>query len=166
MSLSQADLRSALLEAGLNASLWQLANDEFEPCSYGFVAANWQAWVGSLPPELKTIEVVGGKSIAIPRWLAEVNNCVQLAMGTVWWANVGNAIKEVQSQAPRGGIAYGMMFYTAGPARPENFNVAGAHAINWFVDFLGAVRFFEPGQGSEVFPSQIEKASAAFGIAL
>ncbi len=166
MSLSQADLRAKLVAAGLNATLWQFPDDDFEECSFGFVMANWTAWLAARPKELVITVDMGGKPVLLPKWVPNAGDCDNLAFGTVCWADTGNALKAVLSGQARGGLAYGAMFYQAGPARPDNFGIAGAHAICWFVDFDGAVRYFEPGMGCEVFPSQIERASAYFGFAL
>lgn len=164
--MTQAELRTKLLGAGLSATLWQLPDDSYEPCSIEFVLANWQAWLDSRPAELCLFEDVAGKSIrTAPRWVANAGDCDNLGLGTMAWADCGNALKAVQTSTARGGLAYGVMFYDAAPARPDNFNVSGPHCINWFVDQAGWVRFFEPGQGKEVYPTAIERASAWFGLA-
>lgn len=167
--MTVADLRTFLLESGLPAVLWQLPDLTYEPCSADFVTRNWDAWLAARPEEL----VVWGDDNAgtgrrkrlRPLWSAENHDCDNLALGTMTWAQVGNALKAVKAKQPRGGLAYGTVFYTASPARLENFLISGPHAINWFVDYDNRLTFFEPAMGETVTLTTQERSTAWFGIA-
>lgn len=165
--MTVADLRTLLLGAGIPAVLWQLPDLTYEPCSADFVQRNWDAWLAARPEEL----VVWGEDAAgrlnrlRPLWSAENHDCDNLALGTMTWAQVGNALKAKLTSQPRGGLAYGAVLYTASPARPENFLISGPHAINWFVDYDMALAFFEPAMGQTVTLTTTERSTAWFGIA-
>lgn len=164
--MTTADLRSILAAAGLPAMTWQLPDAIYEHVSADFVQANWQAWLDARPPELIAVrQLGGGKSVRVPRWEAQSGDCDNLALGTMSWADVGNELAAVRRGKPRGGLAYGALFYQAGPARAENFDIAGGHAINWFVAPDQSVHFFEPGAGEEVDLNPRERSSAWFGLA-
>lgn len=162
----QSDLRNLLTAAGLPAVLWQLPDVSYEPCDTDFVGKNFDAWLEARPAELVVFGEAGGKRVRLrPLWEAESGDCDNLAVGTMAWAQVGNARKAKLTGIARGGLAYGFLFYQAGPARPANFSVAGGHAINWFVDYDNRVKFFEPGVGQLVDLNTAERASAWFGLA-
>lgn len=164
--MTQQELRSILLAAGLPASLWPLPDLTYEPVSENFVMENWLAWLDARPDELVTsVDVGGGKMHRVPRWVANAGDCDNLALGTMAWASTGNALAAVKRQQVRGGLAYGVLFYNAGPARRENFNIAGGHAINWFVSRELGLQFFEPGMGSLVNLTTAERSTSWFGLA-
>lgn len=164
--MTQADLRLILFNAGIPASRWQLPDTGYEPCSAGYVRRNWEAWLDCRPAELVVFGDIGGKRVRVrPLWKEECGDCDNLALGTMSWADVGNALTAITLNTARGGLAYGTLFYVAGPSRPENFQVSGGHAINWFVDYDLTLRFFEPGMGQVVDLNSTERASACFGIA-
>ncbi|MBI5768727.1 MAG: hypothetical protein HZA93_13095 [Verrucomicrobia bacterium] len=164
--MTQSDLRQILTAAGLPAVLWQLPDVSYDPCSSDFVGRNFEAWLESRPAELVVFGDAGGKRVRLrPLWEAESSDCDNLAIGTMAWAQVGNARKAKLTGVARGGLAYGFLFYQAGPARPENFQVAGGHAINWFVDYESRVNFFEPGMGQLVDLTTNERSTSWFGLA-
>ncbi len=164
--MTQQELRTLLTAAGLPASLWQLPDATYETVSEEFVLENWRAWLDARPPELiKMIDVGGGARRPVPLWVDSAGDCDNLSIGTTAWANTGNALAAVKRKQARGGLAYGFQFYLAGPARRENFNIAGGHAINWFVNPLRVVRFFEPGMGEFVDLNTQERSSSWFGLA-
>ncbi|MES2697267.1 MAG: hypothetical protein V4773_27630 [Verrucomicrobiota bacterium] len=164
--MTQQDLRLILFAAGLPAALWQLPDFHYDTCSELFVARNWDAWLEARPVELAVLGEIAGKRVRQrPKWIEETSDCDNLAIGTMAWAQVGNALAGAQRGTARGGLAYGVIFFTAGPARPENFNVTGGHAINWFVDHANTVKFFEPGVGQLVDLNTAERSSAWFGLA-
>ena len=170
MNITQAALRSLLIASGLPATLWQLPDASYETVSSDWVLQNWQAWLDCRPESLVVWEDVdaGGKRIRVrqrPLWLADSDDCDNLALGLMSHGDVGNALAAVAGPGPRGGLAFGVQFFIAGPARPENFNVAGGHAINWFVDHSGTVQWFEPGVGQLIPTNVNERASAWFGLA-
>lgn len=164
--MTQAELRGILSAAGLPAALWQLADSSHETVSTDFVMANWQAWLDARPAELvMRYDIGGGRMRRIPRWIENAGDCDNLSLGTVAWANTGNALAAVKRNQRRGGLCYGLLFYTAGPARRENFKVAGNHSINWYIDPSYTVGFFEPGMGEFVNLNSTERGSAWFGFA-
>lgn len=164
--MTQQELRLILVAAGLPAWSWQLPDLTFETCSREFVLANWRAWLDARPKELVVFGDVGGKRVRLrPLWLPGSGDCENLAMGTTAHAQTGNALKAQRTGVPRGGLEYGFLFYTAGPARPDNFNVAGGHSINWFVEPSHKVGFFESGVGQFVDPNPTERSASWFGLA-
>ena len=165
--MTQQELRSLLNSAGLPAFMWQLPDLSYETCSEQFVRENWSAWLASRPAELVTsYDCGGGMMRQIPRWIENAGDCDNLALGTMAWADCGNALAARRRGVTRGGLGYGVLFYQAGPARSDNYQVSGGHSINWFVELgTNAVRFFESGMGEIVNPSPIERMSASFGLA-
>lgn len=165
--MTKAELIDILSRAGLLAWSWQLPDESYETCSLDFVLRNFAAWLDARPFQLVQFrEAAGVKIRDRPLWLKEAGDCENLAIGTMAWAQVGNAMKAVANGGgARGGLAYGVLFYNAGPARAGNFFVAGGHAINWFVDHDGNLHFFEPGMGREVELTSEERNAVWFGIA-
>jgi hypothetical protein len=159
-SLDRLALRSTLIRAGIAATLWQLPDGTYEPVSAEWVRENWQAWLDARPAELVVWRDAGGKRVRDrPVWLADSCDCDNLALGVMAHADVGNALFAQRTRRPRGGLAFGVLFYTA------ELRIAGGHAINWFVDHEGNVRFFEPGFGSQVNLTPQERSSTWFGLA-
>lgn len=166
MTLDYKALRDLLTAAGLPAYSWQFPDVSYETVSADAVLDNWNAWLESRPAALVMFRDAGGKSVRErPLWIAEVSDCDNLALGTVAHFQVGNALRARRTGEQRGGLAYGFLFYTAGPARPENFGVLGGHSINWFVDHDSTVKFFEPGVGVVVDLNPTERSGAWFGLA-
>ena len=165
--MTDKTLRDILMRAGLqSAFVWYLPDEIYEPATRNFVVENWIAWLDARPSELvANYDCGGGRMRRIPRWVKNAGDCDNLAIGTMAWADVGNALAAQKRGQERGGLAYGVLFYIAGPARLENYQVAGGHAINWFVDPSGAVHFFEPGMGEFVELNQEERNSIWFGLA-
>jgi len=164
--MTQIELRQILTAAGVPAGLWQLPDETYESVSRDFVLANWRAWLEARPVELVVFGEVGGKRVRLrPLWVKENSDCDNLAIGTTAWAQTGNALAAVRRKEIRGGLAYGFNFYQAGPARPDNFGIAGGHSINWFVDPYHVVGFFEPGVGQFVDPNPTERSTSWFGLA-
>lgn len=158
--MTSAALRQLLLTAGLPAALWQLPDRSYEPVSLSAVEANWGAWLEARPLELCNTASKGGKLVRTsPRWIEEVSDCDNLALGLVAHAQVGNALAAYHRHTTRGGLALGVVFYVA------QQRVQGGHAINWFVDHGGLVQFFEPGNGTRVNLNTQERSSAWFGLA-
>ncbi|MBI5770795.1 MAG: hypothetical protein HZA93_23665 [Verrucomicrobia bacterium] len=166
MSLTQPDLRGLLTAAGLPALLWQLPDETYETASADWVLDNWRAWIEARPGELLAVrDLGGGKTDRVPKWIAEAGDCDNLALATMMWADTGNALAAVRRGQTRGGLAYGVLFFIAGPARAENFRVSGGHCINWFVTHEREVRFFEPGVGDYSNLNTTERSGAWFGLA-
>lgn len=159
-------LAEILSRANLPGYLWQLPDASYETVSADWVIENWRAWLDARPIELCVCRDVGGKSVRErPLWIADVSDCDNLALGLTTHGHVGNATFARRIGQPRGGLAFGCLHYTASPARPANFNIEGGHAINWFVDHEGNVRFFEPGVGQLVDLNAKERGDAWFGYA-
>lgn len=167
MTLADQELRAAISGAGVPPWNWQLPDVSYETVSAEWVGKNWTAWLNARPLELAVFGDMGGGKLGRvrPLWLAESTDCDNLAIGTVAHAQVGNALSAQHTRLARGGLAYGFLFYSAGPARDGNFQVAGGHAINWFVDHDRQMRFFEPGMGRMVDLNETERTSAWFGLA-
>lgn len=160
-------LTSLLLDRGLPAANFWLVDSMFETMSSDWVLENWEAWLAARPADLCCWRDAGGKSIRDrPLWIAEASDCDNLALGTLAHAQVGNALYAQRNGPGRGGLAYGVIFYQAGPARSENFQVAGGHAINWYIDHELQLHFFEPGMGREVSLNPQEKSAIWFGLAV
>lgn len=159
--ITKADLRALLFDAGIPAALnWPLPDANYETVSTAWAEENWNAWLIARPrPLLVLKDIGGGKKAFRPRWLTESGDCDNLALGVMVHAHVGNALASVKRKTERGGLAFGVLFYTA-----EKFGNAG-HAINWLVDHDKAVRFFEPGDGTFLELTEAERRSAWFGIA-
>lgn len=163
--MTYRELRDFLVAAGLPATQWQLPDDTYETVSVDWVTENWVQWLHARPRELVLYRSVAGTRVPDrPLWLADASDCDNLALGTVAHAQVGNALLAQMVKQPRGGLAYGLVFYAA-EARPDNFGVVGAHCINWFVDHERNVRFFEPGVGAIVTMRPTERSTAWFGLA-
>jgi hypothetical protein len=166
MNLTDRQLRELLTAAKLPGFIWQLPDSSYETVSADWVRDNWSAWLDARPAELCVFRDAGGKPIRErPLWITDACDCDNLALGVVAHAQVGNALSAQKTRLPRGGVAFGFLFYMAEPAREENFRVDGWHAINWFVDHLGAVCFFEPGVGQVVELLDTERGTACFGLA-
>lgn len=166
MNITQKQVRDILVAAKIPGWLWQLPDDNYETVSEDWVRDNWSAWLDARPAELVIFRDAGGKSVRDrPVWIAECDDCDNLAIGSVAHAQVGNALAAKATGAARGGLAYGFLFYVANPARPENFGVFGPHSIQWFIDHSLTLRFFEPGVGQVVEPLDAERSTACFGLA-
>lgn len=166
--LTSNTLKDLLTNVGIPAKshTWVLPDISYEPVTRQFVLNNWDAWLAARPPELLRVRQIGGGKTALePLWERESGDCDNLALGTMVHAQVGNALAAVLRRKPRGGLAYGVLFYMAGPARPENYGIAGGHAINWQITPRDEVLFFEPAAGAFVTLSQQERSSAWFGLA-
>lgn len=168
MKITRDQLLELLTASGASPMAAIMCGDEqLETVSGDWVRENWLAWLDARPDELVIWEVVYGVRMRVrPRWIAEVSDCDNLALGVVAHAQVGNALAAVHTGAARGGLAFGVLFYQAGPARPGNYGVAGGHAINWYVEHSGALSFWEPGVGHNVELTPEEKASVWFALAV
>lgn len=161
-------VKDLLTNVGIPAKsfTWVLPDKSYEPVSADFVLRNWNAWLDARPAELIRVrQLGGGKSVREPRWERESGDCDNLALGTMVHAQVGNALAAVKRKSPRGGLAYGTLFYMAGPARAENYGISGGHAINWLISPALHVLFFEPAVGAFVNLTTTERSSAWFGLA-
>lgn len=160
------ELYAILVVSGLPGHAFHLPDADYQLCSAEWVRENWEAWLAARPRELCAFRDAAGKAILDrPLWLRDSSDCDNLALGTMVHGQVGNALSAQKTRLPRGGLAYGFLFYQAGPARPENFGVAGGHAINWWVDHARTVRFFEPGVGREVSLTPEERSSVWLALA-
>lgn len=159
--MTAIDLFNTFIAAGLRPDFQHLADNYFEPVSAAWVQRNWDAWMAARPSELKrTIPVGGGASRLVPLWLEQSSDCDNLALGLMVHGQVGNALASVKRGTKRGGLAFGVVFYTA-----QSATMRGGHAINWFVGYGQELAFFEPGLGEIVELNSAERASARFCLA-
>lgn len=159
MKLSSLQVMGIIEGANIDSRKFQLADRDWHTCSESFCHGNWSAWLQSLPNELKEYR----NSIQLPKWIAECFDCDNHSIGTFQHAQVGNALKEVRTAEKRGGLLYGILFYHA-VAKPENGR-QGGHAINWFIDHEGKLRFFESAEDRVIELYEEERRSAWFGFA-
>lgn len=157
--MTRGTLYSILLREGLPIQLVGLADDDYAPISSGWVLRNYEAWLAARPLALTRRVEIGGVPRIVPLWHANASDCDNLALGLMVHGQVGNALAALKQTTPRGGLAFGVVFYTA------TQRVRGGHAINWFVDHDGRLMFFEPGDGSFVTLTAGERASANFVLA-
>lgn len=158
--MTRGHLYNVLVAGGLKVSLVGLADEFYAPVSPGWVLRNYEAWLAARPlPLTRTVQLGGGVTRRMPLWSAEASDCDNLALGLMVHGQVGNALAAVKQTTPRGGLAFGVVFYTA------TQRVRGGHAINWFVDHDGQLMFFEPGTGDFVTLTTGERASAVFALA-
>lgn len=164
MTLTQQQVRSILLAEGIPALGWQLPDLSFETVSAQWVEENYLARIASLPPELvTTLDVGGGLTRRVPLWIAEAGDCETWAIIFSAYGYIGNILKAVQSGQPRGGLAYGPLFYVSIP-RAECRYRAGMHSIQWYIDNDGQFRTYEEGTGDALELLPQEKATATFGL--
>ena len=128
----------ALMRAGLYSGAWVLDDDDYDPVSSGFVAQAWEAWVESLPPELRTQADAGGsKTITVPKWSAEVWDCDNLAADFAVFLSRCMAVDAVKTGKPRGNFAGGRLNFSPTPTT--------GHCVNWFCDYDGNAHVFDAG---------------------
>ncbi len=158
--MTTVELFNTFIAAGLRPDFQHLADSYFEPVSAAWVQRTWDAWMYARPTALKRTVQVGGADRVVPLWLAESCDCDNLALGLMVHGQVGNALASVGRGTKRGGLAFGVVFYTA-----QSATMRGGHAINWFVGYDQELRFFEPGLGEIVELNSSERASARFCLA-
>lgn len=168
MTYTDAQLRVHLSSFGIPSFLWQIADVKIATVSDDYIPEVWAAWVDSLrknaPSLLTTLDIGGGKSRTVPRWIEEAGDCDNAACLCFAHAQMGNWLLSARG-GPKVSRAYGFAFYTAEP-RAANRNRAGGHAVMWWVNHEGLFRTFEPGDG-EVQPwLPSEYMSARFGLCL
>jgi hypothetical protein len=164
--MTRAELILTLNRNGINVgSGWLLLDNNYEPITKQKIEAIANACLDSLPPELVTYyDVGGGKTVRIPKWVPEAGDCDNASLILWVWAMVGNWLKAVQGGLNRGGLAAGILLYSA-QGRPENRGRTGPHCICWFIDPENTLRFYEFGDASETSLLPIEKASVFGGSA-
>lgn len=119
----------------INSRGVQFLDTNYRPVSAAWMRENWRAWVASLPRELRS----GGR----PSYYREAWDCENHAFACMTHGNIGNALTAFRTG--RGlGLAKGVMAYTA------TQRVIGRHAINWWMNHIGKLHFFEPATGMEV----------------
>jgi len=166
--LTSNTVKDLLTNVGIPAKshTWVLPDKSYEPVSRHFICDNWAAWLDARPSDLIRVrQIGGGKSVREPLWERESGDCDNLALGLMVHAQVGNALAAAVRGNHRGGLAFGVLFYMAGPARQDNFGIAGGHAINWLITNELTVLFFEPAAGEFVTLNVQERSSAWFGLA-
>lgn len=168
MRFSTQELREFLARQNIPAHLWQLPDLTFETVHGDYMPEVWQAWIDSLrknaPECLTQMELGGGKTRTVPKWVAEGGDCDNHGLLCLAHAMMGNWIN-----ACRGGAlvarTVGIAFYVATP-RPENRHRAGGHCQCWQIDHDGKFQVWEPADGEWIPWTQEEAFSARFGLAM
>lgn len=167
LTLTYSALVARLQAAGVPIWSWQFADDTYRTVSAEWVREAWAAWVDSLrtnaPEAVESRQIGGGLTRAVPRWVPEAGDCDNHALLCYAHGAMGNWLAALRG-APRTGLAYGLLFYTAAP-RAENRHREGRHALLWFIDHAGDFRAFEPGDGDVCALTPAECASVSFGLA-
>lgn len=167
MDLTRQEVIALAARPGISGGVWQLADLQFATVSDDYAGAVWAAWVDSLrlnaPELLTTLDLGGGRSRLVPRWVAEAGDCDDHSLLCVAHAITGNWISAVRG-GPKVARTYGLLFFTA-QSRAENRFRAGAHSIVWYINHEGLFRTFEPGDGERIDLLPAEYASVSFGFA-
>lgn len=126
----------ALMRTNLFKGDWTLDDDSYDAMSSEFIAEAWQAWVASLPDELKEqVPIGGGKSITCPKWIPEVFDCDNIARDFAVFLDRCMAADAVRTKRPRGNAASGKFNFKRDGTDP--------HAANWFIDHDSVARVFD-----------------------
>jgi hypothetical protein len=168
VKFTQAELRLKLASLGINAWGWQLPDVSYETVPVGYGQKVWDAIIdefrANAPELLTTLQLGGGKTRVVPKWIEEAGDCDDGAFVMVAKAIIGNWINAARGGA-KAGRTFGLMFFTAEP-RAENRNRAGGHALVWEIDDSGTFRVYENGDGEYIVLTPTELASSFFGICL
>ena len=157
--MNRAEIVTSLISAGFYRGQWDLDDDEYGPISADFVFEAWDAWIESLPGQLReTREIGGGKSIIVPRWLPEVWDCDNHCWSFGEYLSRCMAVDYVNTGTPRGNVAAGKLNYAPTPDT--------GHAVCWFIDHSGAARIFDPGIGefTVLTDAQLQTISAGESV--
>ncbi len=147
---------AALSAGGYFRGSWTLDDETHDALSVTFVEEAFEDWVHSLPNILRTVrDIGGGKTRLVPRWIAEVYDCDNLARSFANFLDEALAVDAASGGRTRGNPAAGKFNFT--------LDSGGGHARVWFVDMFGNVRSFDPGIGELVTESATEKASIFAG---
>lgn len=158
--MTQAQLRLALIEAGINPQKILLQSDSYDQVSPAFFAQAWAASVAALPAELKTtIQVGGGMTAQVPLYLPEVWNCDKITGWTISYVELCAAEAAAKTGVARYAVGAGALNYDIGA------NAADGHEICWYWDYSGVIHFFEPQTGSEVTLTAAELATVTLSEA-
>lgn len=137
------DVILSLMRAGLYRGQPALDDETYEPVSLDFVNGAALAFPSFLPNELcSTLNVGGGKEVAVAKWIAEVFDCDNLARAFGVFLDICMARDAVISGKKRGNIAAGKLNYSPSPGV--------GHAVNWFIDYDSVVHVFDVGRLAEV----------------
>lgn len=128
--MTRNELTLSLMRAGLYSGAWALDDDTYEPVSREFVLSACIEFPSFLPVELRTMRDIGGKTLAAPRWIAEVWDCDNLARAFGTYLGICMARDAVLTRRTRGNVAAGLIKFCPTPDT--------AHAVNWFVDHDGS----------------------------
>lgn len=167
MTFTRAELVLRLAGLGIPAYGWQLPDGIYETVNDDYVPEVWQAWIDSLranaPECLTQLQMGGGKTRTVPRWVAEGGDCDDhgyLCFAHALMGNWRNACRGGAKVARTVGIA----FYTAMP-RAENRNRAGGHCQVWAINHANEFKVWEPGDGDWIPWISLEYQTARFGLA-
>ncbi len=167
MKFTQPQLRELLAAQAVPVWQWQLPDALYETVSADYMLANWSAWIDALrlngPALLTQIDLGGGKTRTVPRWLEEAGDCDDAAMCCLAHGITGNWLHALRGGS-RVGRCRGLVYLNAEP-RAENRGRSGQHAMIWFVDHEGQYRAFEPGDGTLGTFTLNERMTSRFGLA-
>lgn len=154
--MTRAELLSCLI-----AAKWpvmpRLLDDVYDPLSLAFVEEAWTAAVAALPPALQTrVDLGNGVVVTQPRYIPGVFNCNKQSRWLAVFVDIFCANDAATKGTTRNSPALGPLSYLIG-GKPAN-----GHDIDWFVDYTGAVHYFEKQTGNEVTLSSVEVASFFF----
>ena len=72
LHVTRNDVILSLMRAGLYRGSWDMDDDTYEAVSSDFIERAAMEFPNFLPPELRgTLDVGGGKSVAVAEWLPE-----------------------------------------------------------------------------------------------
>lgn len=167
MTFTVQELRAKLTSFGIPAWQWQLADEVYETVSNSYIPEVWEAWIDSLkrnaPKLLAPLNLGGGKTRMVPKWIKEAGDCENAAIICFAHAMTGNWLGAAQGGL-KAGRTHGVTFFTAVPSA-VNRNRAGGHAVQWWIDHAGEFHAWETGDGEEQPWVPAEYLSATFGIA-
>ncbi len=156
--MTRADLTIFIIGAKWWQGRWDLDDNTYDTVSTTFVIEAWEAWVESLPSELRIEESRGGKMVALPRYIPEVFDCDNAAADFAVFIDRCLAVDAVKTGNKRGNTAGGVINFLR--------NGTDSHARNWFLDHDGHLTSFDAGDGYMYALTDIEKASITAGRTL
>lgn len=165
---TSTELRAKLVEVGIQfAYNWQLPDTTYETVDDRYPQDVFDAIVEEFrlnAPELLTVlQLGGGKTRLVPKWIEEAGDCDDGAFVMMSKALIGNWRNAIAG-GPRVARCMGVFFYTATP-RAENRFRAGGHAKIWYINHNQQFRVYEDFDGEAGLLTGPELMSAGWGIA-
>ncbi len=168
MKFTQQELVAFLAALGIPTHGWELPDALYETVQDDYLPSVWGAWIDSLranaPDCLMTLDLGGGKTRVVPRWVEEGGDCDDAGVLCTGHAIMGNWINVCRGGA-KVARTVGFAFYSA-TARAENRRREGGHCQMWQINHAGEFKVWEPGDGEWVPWLPGEFRTARFGMAL